>query len=411
MTEGMGKTAVCSGCSQPFRIGSARPQFAWKSSDLGEDSWVGVEAPQEKKEIKHCIICQAPLDDDAVRCSACGANQITGLVHKRRAPAQVEAGSSILSILPMRLIALLLAVALVGAGVFWGIRSLFSSVADSGVELARHRIIMAAAKAVAGGADDAEFSSKFAGRVDNESLPRFLEMLEAGDPMIRKAAPLLIACGKVTQVGPIVAKARSPVKAVAEGAVQVLQAIGARRLVMLSNDADAQVRRSAAEGLCALFSLKADAPAVDELAEAVETAEKVERLNKLCRPWPGAVGTFAIQAGEQPASMTAQVEQIGRSFYLHVGSREFVSDSTAERTFVIPVEQWCAATGVAVDARQVTELISGRVTLTSPFGIGWEGEARVTARKDLSVDPPGFLPVGKLHREETVTLPVKLENE
>jgi hypothetical protein len=40
MTEGMGKTAVCSGCSQPFRIGSARPKFAWKETSLAEVAWV-----------------------------------------------------------------------------------------------------------------------------------------------------------------------------------------------------------------------------------------------------------------------------------------------------------------------------------------------------------------------------------
>ncbi len=410
MTEGMGKTAVCTGCREAFRIGSARPSFAWKPTELAEDSWIGVEAPAEKKELKHCIMCQAPLEDDAVRCMACGANQITGLVHRKRTPATTQAGSPIWSILPIRTLLVLAAVALVGTGIIWGVRSLFSSVADSGVEMARHRMILAAAKAVAGGQDESEFTAKFAGRVDDQNLPRFLEMLEAGDPMIRKAAPVLIACGKVKQVGPIVEKLSSKEPSVAEGATRILQAIGARRLVNLSNDADAAVRRSAAGALCGMFKLKNDPSTLENLAAPLDAAEKVERLNKLCRLWPRAVGSFTVIIDGQPAPMPARVEQLGRGFDLQIGSGTFTSDPDAERTFVIPLEKWCAATGVAVDARQVNEWVGGRITLTSPFGVGWEGEARVTARKELTGPPPGFLPVGKLQRDETVVLPVQLEN-
>jgi hypothetical protein len=150
MTEGMGKIAVCSGCGQSFRIGSARPQFAWKSRDIGEDSWVGVEAPQEKKEIKHCIICQAPLDDDAIRCMACGANQVTGLVHRGRLHKTTEDKTPVWTFLPLRAITLLALAVLVGAGVFWLVRGLFTSVAEEGVEMARLRLIKSAAMQIAG---------------------------------------------------------------------------------------------------------------------------------------------------------------------------------------------------------------------------------------------------------------------
>lgn len=108
--------------------------------------------------------------------------------------------------------------------------------------------------------------------------------------------------------------------------------------------------------------------------------------------------------------MAAVVDQIGRTFYLRIGSGTVTSDFAAERTFVIPIEQWCAATGVAVDARQVREWIAGTLTLTSPFGAGWQGEARITARKDLSSPPPGFLPVAGLRRDQAATLSVVLEH-
>jgi len=67
-----------------LKIGESRPPFEWKSTELAEDSWVGVEAPAEKVERKHCIMCDAPLRPGEIRCPECGANQVTGLVQRRK---------------------------------------------------------------------------------------------------------------------------------------------------------------------------------------------------------------------------------------------------------------------------------------------------------------------------------------
>jgi hypothetical protein len=106
--------------------------------------------------------------------------------------------------------------------------------------------------------------------------------------------------------------------------------------------------------------------------------------------------------------MPATIEQVGRTFYLQIGSGTFVSEFDVERTFVIPVERWCAATGAAVDIRQVRNWVGGTIVLSSPFGADWTGEVRITARRTLSEPPPGFLPVDKLAANEAVTLPVAL---
>jgi hypothetical protein len=427
----MGVTAVCTGCRQTFRIGSARPPFTWKPTSLAEDSWIGVSPPEEKKEIKHCIICDAPLDEGAVRCLACGAKQITGLVHKSRHQTVKDVKIPIWALLPIKPVLAVLAVVLVGAGIFLAIQKMFSAAVQEGVEMAQVRVIRAAAQPYAAGMDPDEFAVTYAGRVDDRNLPRALEMLNAGDPMIRAAAAPLIACGNVTQVEPIVTKARSDDDAEAAGAVRVLHAIGPRRLVELSCEKDEQLRGPAAEALCLLFRLNADEQTLAALSAAGTAAEKIELLNRLCRPRPLAVGRFAIHiedhtrdapsdsavgAGErassppvQTAPMLAVIEQLGRTFYLKLGHTTFVSDFNAERTFTIPVEKWCAATGVAVDPKEVRNWISGTITLSSPLGSGWQGEARVKALQKLASPPPGFLPVGKLERNDIVTLPVVLE--
>ncbi len=407
MTEGMGKTAVCTGCGQAFWIGSARPKFQWKSTHLGEDSWIGVAPPEEKKEIKHCIMCQAALEEGSVTCLACGANQVTGVVHRRR-PVVKDAGSSIWALLPVRKILIAAAAVAVAAGVWYGLKAMLHGVAQEGVELARQRIVMDAARHLADGGDEWSFGEKFSGRVTDENLERFLLMLGANDPNIRKAAPLLIACGTVTQVGPIVALARSDDPTKAQAALAVLREIGPRRLVDLSGHESEAVRRPAAQALCLLSGLADDQPTVAELAEPVPAAEKAGRLNRLCRPWPQASGQFRLYVGDDEAPMPASVVQYGRIFYLRLGTGEFRSSAEQERMFSIPLERWCAATGVAVDAKEVRNWISGSVVLTSPLGTGWQGTARVTARRDLSESPPGFLPTGPLERDQAVSLAVRL---
>ncbi|HOA73093.1 MAG TPA: hypothetical protein PL151_00815 [Phycisphaerae bacterium] len=408
-TEAMGVTAVCSGCHQSFRIGEARPPFTWKPTSLAEDSWIGVEPPEEKKEIKHCIICDAPLGDDAIRCLACGANQITGLVHKPRNRPVQDVKAPFWALLPIKPLIVVAVVAAIGMGVFVAIKSMFKAAVDDGLEMAQVRMIRKAAQDLANGMDPDDFAVTHAGRVTDKNLPRALEMLNAGDAMIRAAAAPLIACGKITQVQPIVDKAKSTDAALASGAIQILQALGPRRLVELSVDDQAEVRRPAAEALCLLFKIPLDDRTLEMLSSADAPARRIDQLNRLCRAWPRAVGTFSLVMGEEVAPLPAVIEQIGRTFYLQIGTGRFVSEFDTERTFVIPVEKWCAATGVAVDPKEVRSWISGTLTLASPYGAGWEGELRVQALRKLASAPPGFLPVGELDGNETVVMPVVLQ--
>ena len=90
ITEVMGREAVCHNCHVTFIIGQERPPFQWKQTDLAEDSWIGYVPPEKPEEIKHCIMCDAPLPSGSVRCPACGANQVTGIVHRSRGGEQTE---------------------------------------------------------------------------------------------------------------------------------------------------------------------------------------------------------------------------------------------------------------------------------------------------------------------------------
>jgi hypothetical protein len=277
--------------------------------------------------------------------------------------------------------------------------------------MAHVRVIRAAAQHLADGMDPDDFAVKYAGRVDDKNLPRVLEMLNAGDAMIRAAAAPLIGCGKVTQVKPIVDKAKSAEPAIAAGAIKILQAVGPKRLVELSSHDQAKLRRPAAEALCLLFKIPVDDGTLESLSSAGAPAERTDQLNKLCRTWPRAAGSFSVVVGEEVAPLPATIEQVGRTFYLEIGTGRFVSEFSAERTFIIPVDKWCAATGVAVNPKEVRSWISGTLTLASPYGAGWEGELRVKALRKLSTAPPGFLPIGELDRNETMVLPVALEQQ
>jgi len=426
-TEGMGKTAVCSGCGGVFRIGSALPPFTWKkSNNLAEDSWVGVEAPEVKKERKHCIVCQALLDEDDTRCPACGTNQVTGLIHKKRSTSaeQESKGSFLLSVLPIRALSILAVIALVVVGVTYVTQKLLHSAADDGTEMLRVRIIQSAAKAIAAEMDEQEFAKTFAGKINDKNLPRFAQMLEAADPLIRKAAAPLIACGTARDMSPIIEKHQSPDAMVSAGAIQVLRAIGPLKLVNLSNDPQNKtIRKAAADGLIALFDLHSDPTdsiaesstkplaksLVESLAEPLTENDKIDRLNELCGRWPRAVGDYQVIIDDEICPLPAHVRQVGRSFYLTIGSGSFVSQFDAQRTFVIPVEHWIAATGPAVDARGIREWVEGTITLISEFGADWHGHADVTARKAITSPLPGFLPVGTLEANKTVTLPIELK--
>ncbi len=403
MTEGMGKTAVCTKCGQTFRIGQARPPFEWQPSSLAEDSWIGVAPPEEPKvELRHCILCEAPMKPGEIRCPACGANQVTGTVTRRsRAPADLDA--SWWSALPIgRIVAGLLLVAVL-AGVYFGIRAMFVSAAESGVEIAQQRIIARAARHLAEGGDEYSLGDQpeFVGRVTDENLPRFLKMLGAGDPMIRRAAGPLIACGTVTRLEPILALTEAT--ETAEGALAVLRAMGPRRLLRLCAHQDPQVSREAVRALGLTLNIRFSQQEAADLAAAATEDDRIALIGRHVRPWPRATGDFGVRIDGQDAPLTVRVEQIGPLFLMRVGRREFVSSYDRERTFAIPVAEWCAATGPAVDAAEVRRLMRGTVTLLSPFGEGWSGTITLTMQEPVTGTLPGFLPVAPPRQGETIS--------
>lgn len=405
-TEAMGQTAVCTKCREPFRIGQALAKFEWKSTDLGEDSWIGVEVPEEKPEPKHCIICGAPLDEGEVSCRECGANQVTGVVHrkKRRGETREETGWSMI---PVRPLVIGLIIAALGGGLFWFMHRLGRTAVELVDHGAEDGLVIRARNHLRESADETTFRAEFAGRVTDENIERFARRLyRAADPEIRRTTEWLIGAGRFTDLASLFEppQGESPIDL-----RPVFDAIGARRLVALSNHEDEPVRRLAARALMALFRLGDDESVREELAERVSAGEKIARLNRLYRPWPQAVGAFSIVVNEEVAPFEAVVEQIGRTFYLTLGDREFRSLLDEERTFVIPIEYWCAATGTAVDPAAVSMLMSGSVRLESPFGVGWEGVIRVVPQHDVAGSLPGFLPIGPLERGEVVEAHIDLE--
>ena len=60
MTEAMGKTAVCTGCNESFRIGEQRVPFQWKDTDLSEDSWIGGTCPKGEEGESAVLHVQCP---------------------------------------------------------------------------------------------------------------------------------------------------------------------------------------------------------------------------------------------------------------------------------------------------------------------------------------------------------------
>ena len=389
-TEGMGKTAVCTGCHQSFRIGQVRLPFEWKQVDLGEDSWIGVEAPKEKKELRNCIICQGPLDENAITCPECGANQVTGVV-RRPQPKPVESKPSVWSALPWKAIIAVAALAILGMGSYWLFKTVTSSALSSGEKAAHVAVARQAADRLSKDPDETLVAAEFAGRVDDQNLPVFLDMLSAGRQDIRQAAVLLIGCGSFTRLRPILDLAGKP--ATRTDGMNVLEAIGPRRLVVLSNNEQEDVWRAAAEGLCLLTGLKPEAETLNQLAEKSSQQEKIGRLNDLCRAYPAATGRFTVTINETTSSFAVSIEQIGTWFYMKVGHTEFRADPGRQRTFDIPIDRWCSATGVALDAAAIRRMLTGSIELTSPVGASWRGQVTVTARTRLDPPLPGFLPI------------------
>lgn len=392
MTEGMGKTAVCSGCAQAFVIGAARPKFVWKPEDFGMDSWVGVEVSEEvKSEKKDCIICGAPLDPGAIRCSECGANQVTGVVHRKRKEPPAER-TSLGSVLPVRWILVLLVMAAIGGAGYWLIIKIGQTVVTTGSELADQRLAAEVAARLDGGADTPAITERYAGRVSDRNFPSFIRMLTASKPSIRQAAVLLIGCGNVRDLKPLLdwAEAGAPGD---EAVLEVLDAIGERRLVELSCHAEPDVRRPAALALIRLAGKsRQDAGLLDTLSKQTQLHEKQASYNLLGRPWPEATGVFAMDVDQTRAPFPVSVEQYGRTYYFKIGEREFRSSMRSDRSLTIPIERWCEATGSAVDPEALRQLIAGSVSLSSPTGAGWRGTIRLSLKRAASGPLPGFLP-------------------
>jgi len=407
--EAFGRTAVCTKCFQTFEIGVSRPKFEWKPTDLAEDSWIGVEPPEEKPERKHCIQCDAPLEPGAVRCLACGANQVTGLAEHTPAQPATER-TAWLSAIPVRAILIGLAVAAVLTGAYRLFRSMAESAARVGDDVADQTLIIQATRHLREGEDAEAFARAFGARVTDTNLPRFLRLLTSGEAAARPTIIRLIGCGRITDVGPVVSLAAA--QETAEVGRQALEAIGVRRLVALaSQEGPAPPRESAARALCLLFDLKADDETLRRIAEPADASRLAETLNALCGPWPQGTGRFRVVIDRTASPFVVTVEQVGRGFFLRVGRREFSSSLRGERRFEIPIDSWCSATGTAVDPAGVRELMTGSVALGPVVGGEWEGTVRVTPKLSVAGPLPGFLPLALLERGRTVTVPIRLERK
>lgn len=404
----MGRIAVCTQCHETFQIGEARPPFSWKQTDLAEDSWIGVEPPKEKpeREDRRCFKCDAPMEPGMVRCPECGANQVTGVVYRRRIEHEVEKSTSFWAYLPWRwLIAAAGLAVLVGLG--WGVVSTMKrSTVDLGEQLMAEKMLVMAAQELARGGDEFDIAGRFAGKVTDDNVAYYLGMLAARDEIKRHAVAMLIGCGRLTQVGPIVERAE--IEATSAGAYEALYAIGPRRLAELAGAADSAIRSSAAMAMCILFNIERRPATLRELSEPVPAAEKIVVLNRICRPWPQAVGAFQVVVGNARSPFTVFVEQIGLIFYMKVGSMEFRTSRLHHRTFIIPIEWWCAATGQAVDVSGLRQLVEGTVTLSSPLGVDWQGTIHVAARQPLRGDLPGFTPFSRPQLNVASEMPVRL---
>ena len=403
--EAFGRTAVCTKCFQTFEIGESRPAFEWKQTDIAEDSWIGVAPPEEKRELKHCINCDAPLEPGAARCLACGANQVTGLVERIRRESDEKPPSRLLMI-PLRPILIAAVAAILAFGAYHLVRSVTRSAAQIGDEITDQTLLVQAGKRVREGEDSEAFRKTFGARVTDENLPRFVRALSSPDAGIRRTVVALIGCGQIEDVGPVLRAAEA--RETAEAGHDALDAIGVRRLVALASQGAAPARESAAKALCLLCELPASEETIRRLREPADVAQKVQVLNALCGAWPQGAGGFVVTIDQIQSPFTVFVEQVGRAFYLRVGTREFCSSLKGQRRFEIPIDQWCAATGAAVDAAGIRELASGSVTLVPIIGGGWQGLVRVTAKRSLRGPFPGFLPVGDLERGRTAEARVRL---
>ena len=310
--------------------------------------------------------------------------------------------------IPLRTILVGAGIAIAGLAIYLGFRALNRSVDTLSGTLGETAVIGQAVRYLHEHGVDARLPDAYAGRVTDENLSRILRQLAAArDPVVQRAAAELIGLGRVTDVGPIVAMAGTPTgKDVSQMA---LEAVGPRRLVELAGHPTESARRSAARAICLLSGLTCDEATLRRLIAPASFEERVRTINGICGVWSQGTGSFTVIIAEMSSPTTVRVEQIGRTFLLRAGTAEFRSSlRTGAARFMIPIDQWCAATGACVDAADVRERMSGSVTLAPVVGGAWEGIVRVIARQALSGPLPGFLPLAPLERGRPVEAPIRL---
>ncbi len=406
-TEVMGRPAVCTRCRKPFKIGDARPPFNWNEARTSLDSWIGVEPPEEVEGLKHCIMCDAPMQPGDFRCPECGVNQLTGLVQKSRYSPAEPGRPSLWAHIPLNWILGVALVIVVGFAIYWFFGMVSRSASNVVDNLTDQALAAPAIRFLREGGDDFDFLRQFSGQVNDGNLARVLPLLKATDPTIARAAVLLIGYGRVTDVQPLVELAES--EGTASQAMRVLRTIGPRRLAELSVDASPAIRRSAALALCLVVELDRDSETLRTLSEPASLSDRIRFLNERSRPRPQAVGRFAVAVARRRAPLAAEVEQVGNVFYMRLGATEFRTSVTRHRTFEIPIEHWCAATGPGVDATAVRPLLAGTVVLQSPLGVGWQGAINLTAKQPIPDRLPGFLPIPPPDPGRMIELEVALE--
>jgi len=403
----MGKTVVCHNCRMTFKIGELRPPFDWEPKDLAEDSWIGVEPPAERKELHHCIMCETPLEEGVIVCPSCGMNQITGIQARRRYNAGAETKLPWWRRLSLPYVLFLLCLVVIAFGGYWLVVSLRRSAAALAREMALQSIVNEATRYLAEEGDPYGFEERFGGKVTDQNLPYFVKKLSAGKRDIQHAAALLIGCGDIQQLTPLLTLAIS--EQMLPRVREALEAIGPERLVELSVAPEKNVRDSAAVALCLLFGFERLPDTLEQLSAYGPIEDKIRMLNEMCRPWPEASGEFRLTMDGRTMGGTVRVQQYGTLFYLYIGSGVFRTSLKAPRRFTIPIARWCAATAPAVDPKRIRGMVGGRVELASPLGVGWEGTVSLTAKRaDLS-ELPGFVPPPPAAVGETVEARLILE--
>lgn len=390
----MGRTVVCTGCDDSFRVGEARPPFEWKPTQLAEDSWIGVSPPEEKKEIPHCINCDAPLEPGSVTCLACGMNQVTGTMHRRTVRDTQERTSSFWSAIPMRMALSVVVVGALAGIAFWIVHAITRSAEGMGEDLKVQGVVMRAAKFLRDGNDAAAFARQFGGEVTDENLPRYMDRLSARDPTIRSAAVMLIGAGSVTNLAPILALAKDDATPEQKtDAHDVLDAIGARRLVQLASGDNESTRRLAARALCIVADLRPEEATLARLAAAESVTQKLRTLNDICGAWPQATGPYVVVIGDVASSFRVTIQQVGHDFYMQAGTREFRSSPVDRIVFEIPLAEWCAATSPQGRLAEYQALLTGSMILIYSDRTSWGGTVRGAVHRALTGPLPGFLPV------------------